>query len=183
MAPNLLEEPPQSPRSSDPSQYLRNPLPLSASQEAQVRDIYYKKVRSQCADEIKGKVLAYTQCLLALLRLHYITAPTLTALDFAACARNRTISLAWACSAQQFAMNSCMIAHSGPATEDAAREEWFSGVEDRRRKREEEAVKVEQRRKQIIDMTREQEKKEKAEMEAKIQEKEGKTEQKKGWLR
>lgn len=33
----------------------RNPLPLSASQEAQVRDIYYARVRKQCADEIKGK--------------------------------------------------------------------------------------------------------------------------------
>lgn len=32
----------------------RNPLPLSASQEAQVRDIYYQRVRKQCADEIKG---------------------------------------------------------------------------------------------------------------------------------
>lgn len=33
----------------------RNPLPLSASQEAQVRDIFYDRVRRQCADEIKGK--------------------------------------------------------------------------------------------------------------------------------
>lgn len=32
----------------------RNPLPLSASQESQVRDIYYARVRKQCADEIKG---------------------------------------------------------------------------------------------------------------------------------
>lgn len=32
----------------------RNPLPLSASQESQVRDIYYARVRSQCAEEIKG---------------------------------------------------------------------------------------------------------------------------------
>lgn len=32
----------------------RNPLPLSASQEAQVRDIFYERVRRQCADEIKG---------------------------------------------------------------------------------------------------------------------------------
>lgn len=107
----------------------------------------------------------------------------LTASDFATCARNRTISLAWACSAQQFAMNSCMIAHSGPATEDAAREDWFSGVEDRWRKREEEAVKVEERRKQIIDMTQQQERKEKAETEAKTQEKEMKTGEKQGWLR
>ena len=33
---------------------LRNPLPLSAAQEAQVKDIYYKRVRSHCAQEIKG---------------------------------------------------------------------------------------------------------------------------------
>lgn len=33
----------------------RNPLPLSASQEAQVRDMYYERVRKQCSDEIKGE--------------------------------------------------------------------------------------------------------------------------------
>lgn len=32
----------------------RNPLPLSAAQEAQVRDLYYKRVRAYCADEIRG---------------------------------------------------------------------------------------------------------------------------------
>jgi COX assembly protein 1 len=32
----------------------RNPLPLSASQEAQVRDIFYDRVRKQCQPEIKG---------------------------------------------------------------------------------------------------------------------------------
>ena len=32
----------------------RNPLPLSASQEAQVRDIYYARVRKNCTEEIKG---------------------------------------------------------------------------------------------------------------------------------
>ncbi|KAL6413228.1 hypothetical protein AUP68_02734 [Ilyonectria robusta] len=36
----------------------RNPLPLSASQEAQVRDIYYQRVRSLCAEEIKGESIA-----------------------------------------------------------------------------------------------------------------------------
>jgi COX assembly protein 1 len=34
----------------------RNPLPLSASQESQVRDIYYARVRKQCAEEIKGSL-------------------------------------------------------------------------------------------------------------------------------
>lgn len=32
----------------------RNPVPLSAGQEQQVRDLYYKRVRQRCADEIKG---------------------------------------------------------------------------------------------------------------------------------
>lgn len=33
----------------------RNPLPLSASQEAQVREIFNERVRKLCADEIQGK--------------------------------------------------------------------------------------------------------------------------------
>jgi COX assembly mitochondrial protein 1 len=33
---------------------LRNPLPLSAAQEAQVKEIYYKRVRGHCAQQIKG---------------------------------------------------------------------------------------------------------------------------------
>jgi len=33
----------------------RNPIPLSASQEAQVRDVFYARVRSRCTDEIKGE--------------------------------------------------------------------------------------------------------------------------------
>jgi hypothetical protein len=40
----------------------RNPLPLSASQESQVRDIYYARVRKLCADEIKG-ILVFYWCL------------------------------------------------------------------------------------------------------------------------
>ena len=58
MAPPVIPEPrPQTTApvpSSQPQRNLLNPLPLSASQEAQVRDIYYKRVRSRCADEIKG---------------------------------------------------------------------------------------------------------------------------------
>jgi hypothetical protein len=45
------------PLSRDPSRSL-TPLPLSASQEQQVRDIYYKKVRTICADEIRGMPMA-----------------------------------------------------------------------------------------------------------------------------
>lgn len=33
----------------------RNPLPLSASQEGQVRELYYKRVRQKCADEVRGE--------------------------------------------------------------------------------------------------------------------------------
>ncbi|KAG8533808.1 uncharacterized protein KY384_001549 [Bacidia gigantensis] len=32
----------------------RNPLPLSAAQEAQVQQLYHKRVRDYCADEIRG---------------------------------------------------------------------------------------------------------------------------------
>lgn len=47
----------------------RNPLPLSASQEAQVRDIFYDRVRQRCADEIKGMVsLSQEQAFLSSLR-------------------------------------------------------------------------------------------------------------------
>jgi COX assembly mitochondrial protein 1 len=31
-----------------------NPLPLSAAQEAQVREVYHARVRGYCAAEIKG---------------------------------------------------------------------------------------------------------------------------------
>ena len=32
----------------------RNPLPLSSAQEAQVNELYYKRVRTLCATEIRG---------------------------------------------------------------------------------------------------------------------------------
>lgn len=32
----------------------RNPIPLSASQEAQVREVFYARVRRLCQPEIKG---------------------------------------------------------------------------------------------------------------------------------
>lgn len=38
-------------QSLDPT---RTPLPLTASQEAQVRELYYKRVRTKCADEVRG---------------------------------------------------------------------------------------------------------------------------------
>ncbi|RMZ87098.1 hypothetical protein DV736_g5672, partial [Chaetothyriales sp. CBS 134916] len=105
----------------DPSQDLRNPLPLSSKQEAEVRNIYYRKVRSLCAPEIAA---------------------------FAACARGRTISLAWACKPEQLAMNSCMIQHAAEKRlEDEAREEWFSGVQEQKEKAAEESQRLQREQK------------------------------------
>jgi len=86
----------------------RNPLPLSASQEQQVRDLYYKRVRTYCANEIR---------------------------DFAACAMNRTISATWACRSQRMSMNKCMIGHATQEEQDAAREEWFATRDKREEER------------------------------------------------
>ncbi|KAL6859867.1 hypothetical protein ACO1O0_003891 [Amphichorda felina] len=87
----------------------RNPLPLSASQEAQVRDIYYARVRKNCTEEIKA---------------------------FAACALGRTFTVSFACRAEHRAMNGCMTRHATPAEHDAAREEWFAMRIQRQRERE-----------------------------------------------
>jgi hypothetical protein len=54
-------------------------------------------------------------------------------------------------------MNSCMVANATPAAEDAARKEWFAGRAERRRKKEEELVKVEERRVEVIDLIKRQE--------------------------
>ncbi|KAL5362180.1 cytochrome c oxidase biogenesis protein Cmc1 like-domain-containing protein [Aspergillus floccosus] len=116
---------------SAPRKYnLRNPLPLSATQEAEVKQIYYKRVRSHCAAEIKA---------------------------FAECAVNRTVTATWVCRSQRLAMNSCMVAHAKPEEEDRAREEWFATHEERRRQREEELIRVEQRRAEVIRLMREDE--------------------------
>ncbi|PUU76628.1 cytochrome c oxidase biogenesis protein Cmc1 like-domain-containing protein [Tuber borchii] len=85
----------------------KNPLPLSAYQEGQVRDLYYARVRSLCAEEIK---------------------------QFAACARNRTVSATWACRAERKGMNSCMVFHATQENQDIAREEWFRRRLERRRR-------------------------------------------------
>jgi COX assembly mitochondrial protein 1 len=47
--------PPTGPMSDRKGLPSRNPIPLSAAQEAQVRETYYKRVRTICADEIKGE--------------------------------------------------------------------------------------------------------------------------------
>ncbi|KAF4592280.1 Cytochrome c oxidase biogenesis protein [Ophiocordyceps camponoti-floridani] len=89
-----------------------SPLPLSASQEAQVRELYRTRVRQKCADEIKA---------------------------FAACATGRTFSVVFACRDQHRAMNSCMNSYATRQEEDAAREEWFALRLQRTRRREHEA--------------------------------------------
>lgn len=119
---------------------LRNPLPLSAAQEAQVKQLYYKRVRLRCDPEIK---------------------------EFAACAVGRTITATWTCRKERLKMNSCMIAHATAEEEDAAREEWFASIQERRRKREEEAVEVEKRRQEVIELTRKKAEQERLEAEGK----------------
>ncbi|KAK3301046.1 uncharacterized protein B0H64DRAFT_428978 [Chaetomium fimeti] len=99
----------QPPRLPMPS---RNPLPLSASQEAQVRDIFYDRVRKMCAPEIKA---------------------------FAECAMNHTLTAGFSCRDTHRVMNGCMKAHATQEVHDAAREEWFSLRQQRARDRERKA--------------------------------------------
>ncbi|KAI1751821.1 cytochrome c oxidase biogenesis protein Cmc1 like-domain-containing protein [Xylaria castorea] len=87
----------------------RNPLPLSASQEAQVREVFNARVRERCSDDIKA---------------------------FADCARNRTFSIPFACRTLSHAMNNCMLAHATPEEHDRAREDWFAARMTRARERE-----------------------------------------------
>ncbi|KAI8963627.1 cytochrome c oxidase biogenesis protein Cmc1 like-domain-containing protein [Daldinia sp. FL1419] len=87
----------------------RNPLPLSASQEAQVREVFNQRVRNQCADEIKA---------------------------FADCARNRTVTIAFACRDASRRMNGCMQRYATPEEHDRAREQWFAQRQQRARERE-----------------------------------------------
>jgi len=113
----------------------RNPLPLSATQEGQVREIYYKRVRNLCADEIRGKLLLSPMpCLATKLNDADSISP-----EFASCAHNRTFSATWKCRPQRLAMNSCMIGHAGQEQQDAAREEWFATKQEKEaRKKEQE---------------------------------------------
>ncbi|KAI0467171.1 cytochrome c oxidase biogenesis protein Cmc1 like-domain-containing protein [Xylaria cf. heliscus] len=98
----------------------RNPLPLSASQEAQVREVFNARVRERCSPEIKA---------------------------FADCARNRTFSIPFACRTLSHAMNNCMLAHATPEEHDRAREDWFAARMTRARERErKERRKIEQER-------------------------------------
>ncbi|KAI1455769.1 cytochrome c oxidase biogenesis protein Cmc1 like-domain-containing protein [Annulohypoxylon moriforme] len=87
----------------------RNPLPLSASQEAQVREVFNARVRQLCSEEIKA---------------------------FADCARNRTFTIPFACRDSSRRMNGCMLAHATPEEHDRAREQWFAQRQQRARERE-----------------------------------------------
>ncbi|CAI7641517.1 unnamed protein product [Penicillium bialowiezense] len=122
---------PEAPSTSQPRpNNLRNPLPLSAPQEQEVKLLFHKRVRAYCAPEIKA---------------------------FAECAVNRTITATWVCRQQRLAMNSCMIAHAKPEEEDRAREEWFAGIGERRRARDEELAGVAKRRAEVQAIMREDE--------------------------
>ncbi|KAF2638237.1 hypothetical protein P280DRAFT_471361 [Massarina eburnea CBS 473.64] len=87
-----------------------NPTPLSAPQEQQVRDLYYRNVREKCAEEVKA---------------------------FVACASGRTFTMVWACRDQKLTMNSCMLQYQGQDEMDKARAEWFQLAGDRKEKRKE----------------------------------------------
>jgi COX assembly mitochondrial protein 1 len=120
----------------------RNPLPLSASQEAQVRDVYHARVRRLCDPEIKGMLPPSCTYL-------SVTNPTTLVLTylstaFAQCAMGRTFSVAFACRDHQQAMNGCMRRHATTAEHDAAREEWFALRTERVKAREKKARRAEE---------------------------------------
>ncbi|RMZ67464.1 cytochrome c oxidase biogenesis [Pyrenophora seminiperda CCB06] len=96
-----------------------NPTPLSAPQEQQVRDLYYKNVRAKCAQEIE---------------------------TFAQCALGRTFTMIYACRAPRLAMNACMLQYQNQDELDKARQEWFALAGERRRAREEHQRKLEEAR-------------------------------------
>src|SRR5579871_4665153 len=94
----------------------RNPLPLSAAQEAQVRELYHTRVRNYCSTEIKGSRFGISRNFLML--KHSVA--------FAECALGRTFSAPFVCRKQRLQMNTCMISHATQEEQDAAREEWFA---------------------------------------------------------
>ena len=111
----------------------RNPLPLSASQESQVRELYYKRVRQKCADEVRG------------MKTHHVErqpsdTDTLHT-DFAACCTQRTFTATFMCRSEQKAMNSCMKIYATQEEQDAARAEWFATMDQRREEKEKKELK------------------------------------------
>lgn len=65
---------------------------------------------------------------------------------FAQCALGRTITMIYACRPTRLAMNACMLQYQNQAELDAARAEWFTLAEERKRQREEHAQKLEDAR-------------------------------------
>jgi COX assembly protein 1 len=111
----------------------RSPLPLSSSQESQVRELYFKNVRTKCADEVRGIINPPSQ--------RYIMLTHPSRIDFAACCTSRTFTATFMCRAQQKAMNTCMMQYATQAEHDAAREEWFATIDKRREQREQKEAK------------------------------------------
>ncbi|KAH6697856.1 hypothetical protein EV126DRAFT_401916 [Verticillium dahliae] len=118
-----------------------NPLPLSASQEAQVRDIYYARVRAACAPEIKGTNWLTSSASLAPPPIPPSPLTAHAEPAFAECALGRTLSIPFVCRTPHRAMNSCMVSHATQAEQDAAREDWFAQRLERQRERERKAQK------------------------------------------
>ena len=56
--------------------------------------------------------------------------------EFAACCTSRTFTATIMCRKEQKAMNNCMMLYATQAEQDAAREEWFATMDERRRERE-----------------------------------------------
>lgn len=139
------------PNAPGPQLNLRNPVPLSAAQEQQVKELYHKRVRGYCAKEIKGIDIAAFLFFLSN-RTKLANYPSA---EFAQCAVNRTVTATWVCRQQRLAMNACMLEHAKPEEEDRAREEWFLKREERRREKEQELAAVEKRRLEVIQMMRE----------------------------
>jgi hypothetical protein len=83
-----------------------NPTPLSAPQEQQVRDLYYKNVRAKCATEIE---------------------------TFAQCALGRTFTMIYSCRQPRLKMNACMLQYQNQDELDKARKEWFALAGERRK--------------------------------------------------
>ncbi|KAK3713350.1 hypothetical protein LTR37_008542 [Vermiconidia calcicola] len=112
-----MASPPKQPTpspSQPPLNPSRNPLPLSASQESQVRELYHKRVRQKCADEVR---------------------------EFATCCTHRTFTATLFCRPQQKAMNNCMMKYATQEERDSARAEWFATMDKRREEKEAKEVK------------------------------------------
>ncbi|KAK4152228.1 hypothetical protein C8A00DRAFT_35081 [Chaetomidium leptoderma] len=107
----------------------RNPLPLSATQEGQVRDIFHARVRDRCRPEIKGIASMFHPFRRALL-----SSP------FADCAIKHTYTASFLCRETLHVMNSCMKLHATQEEQDGAREDWFAQRLERQKERERKAL-------------------------------------------